>query len=196
MGVDLRSAPGSQVTGVTVAVPGGWHLLPPATALGRAGDGGGEEWVPLLRPAVADLAREAAETAVLLCAFRTLGDVGAGLVLAVRHGYPVGELSAQAERLAADDPGTQATEELCWLELAGPAGRLAWTPRAAADGRRAACVAYHVPFPGDDDRVAVVTCSAVGADPGQAVYAELDALAATVCFTTGPEPASHPGGAR
>lgn len=121
MRVDLRGAPAPQMT---VAVAGGWHLRPPAAALGRSGDGGGEERVPLLRPAVADLAREAAETEVLLSAFRTLGDgdVGAGLVLAVRHGCPVGELTEQAERLAADDPGMQAAEQLCWLERADPGG--------------------------------------------------------------------------
>lgn len=71
---------------------------------------------------------------------------------------------------------------------AGPGGRLAW----AADGRQAACVAHHVPFPGEDDRVAVVTWSALGAGPGEAVFVELNALTATVCFTNGPQP----GGAR
>lgn len=170
---------------VSLAVPDGWHLLPRASLLGRVD---AAHFHPLL-PVMSGLATNAEAAGVAVCAFGPLpspdgGQFGASCVLAVRGGIAPGEMTTAAERIAAADPGAAPREEICWLEGAGAAGRLAWTPETGPEGQRSSCVEFYVPFPGDDRRVAILACSAVAVTPSRAVFDHLDSLAGTLCFMT------------
>ena len=181
-------AAGSGLT-VSIAVPDGWYMPAPASLTGweAESDTAAAGGFPL-REVMSGLAMESSASGVVACAFGTLpgpdgGRFGASCVLAVRPALADGEVATAMQRISAADPGAGPREEICRLELAGLAGRLAWTPALGARGERVCCVEFYVPFPGEDDRrAAVLACSAVAVAPSREVFAVLDSLAATLCF--------------
>lgn len=181
-------APPVSSVAVSVAVPEDWYLVPSPSAARRGAVSNADDAMERLASLVDQLADRIEEADVALCAFGTLpgpdgGDFGAALALGVLASVGPGQLRDQVEQLAADDPACMPQEEICVLELAGPAARLAWAPPAGPSGRRVACADYYVPFPADgDDRVAVLSCSATGIEPTPWVFEQLDALAAMMYF--------------
>ena len=177
---------------VSITVPSDWKALPPAAT-------GGHDGATELRVWLADLATRATEDGVLFCAFGTLlapgrqPVAGAALVLGVRSATGMPPIDVVHAGLRVSDP--EATLQLGALPLAGAAARLAWSAVVGPARVGVHCVEYWVPFPGDDDRVAILSACALPGRPDAATGPKLDQLAATLSFVSG-HPHQTPGSPR